>query len=250
METPMQQPTRILVVGASGFCGNGVLDTLAKDSSMNVWAHVRPESNSLESMKTRCTNLGHSLLVCPIEDLPAQIETIQPQIIGSFIGTTKKKMKPEGLSYEDVDYGINQLLISAAKTLEHQPLFIYTSSMGVEWHKWSPYLKARYLVETDLKDSNLPHIILRPGILSGPTRTEHRPLEHLGAVFSTGLATIADSIGWVSKGDGMRVLNAQQIGTLVHLLIEQWLKQNKSSEHIQTLMVQDIHRILRERNTT
>ena len=246
----MQQPTRILVVGASGFCGNGVLNILAKDSSITVWAHVRPESKSLESMKILCTELGHTLLICPIEDLPTQIETIQPEIIGSFIGTTKKKMKPEGLSYEEVDYGINHLLISAAKILQPQPLFIYTSSMGVEWHKWSPYLKARHLVETDLHKSNLPHIVLRPGILSGPTRTEHRPLEHLGAVFSTGLATVADSIGWVSKGDGMRVLNAEHIGTLVHILIEQWLKQNKPSDHIQTLMVQDIHRILRERDVS
>ena len=245
----MKQPTNILIVGASGFCGQGVLNNLAEDSSMRVWAHVRPESKSIEAMKALCTDLGHTLLICPIEELPTHIETIEPQIIGSFIGTTKKKMKPEGLSYEDVDYGINQLLISATTTLQHRPLFIYISSMGVEWYKWSPYLKARYLVETELEKSDLPHIILRPGILSGPTRTEHRPLEHFGAVFSTGLATVADYIGWVSKGDGMRVLNAEHIGTLIHLLIENWLKQNKPSGYAQTLLVQDIHRILRERNS-
>ena len=241
----MTHTTNVLIVGASGFCGQGVLRSVSTNPSLKVWAHIRPNSSSLPSMTALCNELGHTLLICPIEDLPIHIKNIEPQIIGSFIGTTKKKMKPNGLSYMDVDYGINQLLISATTPLNHRPLFIYVSSMGVEWHRWSPYLKARHLVEMELKDSDLPHIILRPGILSGPTRTERRPLEQFGAVISTKLAQVSDAVGWTSKGDDMRVLNAKHIGSVVDMLIEDWIKENKPSDYAQTLLVQDIHQLLR-----
>ena len=50
---------RVLVVGATGFCGRGVLNHLAGNERYEVWAHVRPESSSLESLKGLCEELQH-----------------------------------------------------------------------------------------------------------------------------------------------------------------------------------------------
>lgn len=235
----------ILIIGATGFCGQGALHTLCRESSHTIIAHVRPESTNLKSLEEVCTELDATLLSCSFVDLPHHIQNIQPTVICSFIGTTKKKMKKVNKSYDDIDYKINAKLIQSAQALPSPPLFVYVSSMGVEWAKWSAYLMARHKVETDLTKSGLPHVILRPGILSGPTRTEARPLEHYGAILSKGMGQIAHRLGWQQKSDEMMPLKAAEIGSIVNASISEWI-QNDKPPMAKTLLVHEIHSELRQ----
>ena len=237
---------RVLVVGATGFCGRGVLNHLAGNERYEVWAHVRPESSSLESLKGLCEELQHKIVVCSINELSDKVGEIQPDVISSFIGTTQKKMKPLGLTYEDVDFGINHDLVQAALGMEVHPLFVYVSSMGIEWSRWSPYLRARQMVEDLLDKSGLPHVILRPGMLTGPTRTESRPMEHIGGALSDGMASVLSALGLRRTADGMMSLKAHQIGSTVRLLMEEWIANGSSQEHAKTILVHEIHELLRE----
>lgn len=243
METTLTDPS-ILIIGSTGFCGQGVLHTLCNESTYTIIAHVRPESSNLQSLEQTCAELGATLLICTFEDLPEHIIKIQPTVICSFIGTTKKKMKQVNKSYDDIDYKINAMLIQSVQKLSTAPLFIYVSSMGVEWAKWSAYLMARHKVEEDLKSSGLPHVILRPGILSGPTRTESRPLEHIGAVISQSMGQIASRLGWEQKADEWMPLRATEIGAIVYARITEWV-QNQHQTIARTVLVHEIHAELR-----
>jgi len=234
---------QVLVVGASGFCGKGTLHQLSYQPHYKVIAHLRPESSQVETMTDLCKELKHSLLTASFEQLALEIQRNPPDVICSFIGTTKKKMKPLGLNYEDVDVHLNQILIESAVRLTKKPLFIYVSSMGVEWARWSSYLQARVAVESMLKDSGLPHIILRPGILHGPTRSENRPLEEIGAAISKTMGHIAHQLGFQTKSDEWMPLSAANIGAIVYDGISKWIQNPESIAEI--MLVHEIHAKLR-----
>ncbi len=237
----MTTPTiPILIFGSSGFCGRGVLKRLSSNPTFSISAHIRPSSGSLNTMQTLATEYSFDLQVAPVTEIATLIEQTQPQIICSFIGTTKRKMRALRLTYDDIDYGINHQIIEQAKHLPNPPLFVYVSSMGIEWHKWSTYLKARYKVEEELRHSHLPYVILRPGILTGPTREEARPLESVGATISDGFAQLCRSVGWNSQANKISSLNATDIGNIVSLQIATWLDQNKPLNFRTTLDVQHI----------
>ena len=238
------QQTSVLIVGATGFCGQGTLRTLSGDSAYSVIAHVRPESSNRASLESTCSELNAEFLACSFNEISEHMHRIQPSVICSFIGTTKKKMKQLNQTYDDIDYGINQTLIDAAQHLDSNPLFIYVSSMGIEWAKWSAYLMARQKVEQALSSSELPHLILRPGLLSGPTRTESRPLEHYSSILSGTMGKIAQSLGWQTKADEWMPLNASQIGATVQKSIEDWVRNDKPMIS-DTLLVHEIHAQLR-----
>ena len=238
------QQTSVLIVGSTGFCGQGTLRTLSGDPAYSVIAHVRPESSNRASLEATCSKLNAEVLACSFDEISGHIHRVQPSVVCSFIGTTKKKMKKLNQTYDDIDYGINQTLIDAAQQLDSKPLFIYVSSMGVEWAKWSAYLMARQKVEQALSSSGLPHLILRPGLLSGPTRTESRPLEHYSSILSSTMGQVAQSLGWQRKADEWMPLRAAQIGATVQKSIEDWVSNDKPKTS-KTLLVHEIHAQLR-----
>ena len=242
----MHDTQRMLIIGASGFCGNGVLSAIQFPDNMEVYAHIRPTSSGLQDTKELCMMNGHTAVICPISELNKEITRIQPTIVCSFIGTTKKKMQKIQSSYNEIDFGINQQLMEMLKQQSLSPLFIYVSSMGVEWHTWSKYLEARHLVETQLRQSDLPHIIIRPGILSGPTRRESRLAESFGAQISRGLCGILDFVGLEKVADGSRPLSADQMGRLVKDLAESWVENGCPSKHHEILLITEIFDRLRQ----
>ena len=242
----MKDKHRILIVGATGFCGNGVLSSLS-DDSVEIYAHIRPESSALQQTKDICMLNGHTAVICALQDLDKEIGRIQPDIVCSFIGTTKRKMKVLNSSYHEIDYGINHSLIEMLTLQNIQPLFVYVSSMGIEWHRWSSYLQARHLVETELAQSNLPYVILRPGLLSGPTRLERRPSEEIGEVLSRLWCNGLDRLGLRDMADGSRPLNANQIGQIVEIVVHEWIEAKSPLNHRLTIEVSGIHSRLRDR---
>ena len=237
------QQTSVLIIGSTGFCGQGTLRTLTGDPSYRVIAHVRPNSRNRESLERACSDLKADVLACSFDEISEHIKRIQPTVVCSFIGTTKKKMKQLNQTYDDIDYGINQTLIDATQQLDFKPLFVYVSSMGIEWAKWSAYLMARQKVEQALASSKLPHVILRPGLLSGPTRTESRPMEHYSAIVSKSMGQLAQRLGWQKKAHEWMPLKAPQIGLIVRTVIEEW----STKQHpmiATTMLVHEMHALL------
>ena len=213
-------PKKVLLVGATGFSGQGVLTVLSDNPLFELTAHVRPDSPNKEALENICTEKHISILCVHFSESASKITELEPDIILSFIGTTSKKMRTLGQSYMDIDFEINETLIAIAESLPKPPLYIYMSSMGIEWAGWSPYLEARLAVEQRLARSILPHIILRPGLLHGPSRTESRPLEHLSAILTSRFCEGLMWIGLKELSYKWKPLTAEDIGIIVqHLLM-------------------------------
>ena len=233
---------KVLVAGSTGFCGQAVVLALAAHPKYQPIAHIRPESSRLESATKKFKDVGAVVLCCDFKDLPEQLSEYKPRVVSSFIGTTKKQMKKEGGSYQEIDYDLNHQLINIAKT--HKSAFVYLSSMGVEWAKWNAYLQARYLVEQELKDSRLSYAIIRPGILSG-SRDHSRPAEEVGAWFSHRLANLYQKVGLQNLADGTKPLDAPEVADFVMRIFENTLIIQADQNVRNIYELTDIHRILR-----
>ena len=164
-------------------------------------------------------DVGAVVLCCDFKDYLSNYRHTN-LVVSSFIGTTKKQLKKEGGSYQEIDYDLNHQLIDIAKT--HNSAFVYLSSMGVEWAKWNAYLQARYLVEQELQKSSLSYAIIRPGILSG-SRDHSRPAEEVGAWFSHRLANLYQKVGLQNLADGTKPLDAPEVADFVMRIFENTL---------------------------
>tara|TARA_B100000674_G_scaffold362956_1_gene305624 strand:- start:47 stop:553 length:507 start_codon:yes stop_codon:yes gene_type:complete len=155
-------------------------------------------------------------------------------------------MKQHGGSYRDIDYGLNHTLIEIARQFEKPPYFIYLSSMGVEWEKWSAYIKARADVERELKSSSLPYTVIRPGILSGESRDETRPLEALGAQLSFGISWIGHTLRWSSLSHKVRPLDAPEIASFIGHVLEAYFQNARAdpTSYNSCYLVHHIHQTL------
>jgi uncharacterized protein YbjT (DUF2867 family) len=209
---------KILIVGATGFCGRAVTQILF-DEGHEVIAHIRPNSSRLDTMSAEWSARPLTLLVTSWDQLLESLSTYAPQVIISLIGTTARHARRGEGGYEEVDYGLNARLIKSARELTSPPLIIYLSSMGIEWGKWSAYLNARVRIESALSESGLPHIILRPGMLSGASRDELRPLEKGGTLLARLLSKTLKLIGLHTLSLSYRPLDAPEVGLLIAALL-------------------------------
>ena len=241
-----QRKLRIWVAGSSGFSGRGITEQLAAHTHFEVLPHVRPSSRRASQLQEKWKHLDLEFILAEWDDLEPILRERQPEVIVSCLGTTKRQARQGGGGYEEVDYGLNRKLIDLAESFEQAPHFIYLSSMGSEWGRWSTYLSARMRVEQDLKDSSLSYSIIRPGILAGPSRDERRTLESLGARFSYGLSKVCDSLGLEHLGNKTRPLDAPELGRFVHKLIEQQLSRVKPRTDRKLYLVHEIHQVLRD----
>ena len=212
---------RVLIVGATGFCGRALVEHLAQTPGYVPVAHIRPESKRLERAHQEWEASPVELLITPWSALPAALHQCPPDFIVSLIGTTKRSARQGGGNYEEVDAGLNLSLIAAAAALSPLPHFFYLSSMGIEWARWSAYLRARVAVEEALESASLPATVLRPGLLAGESRDELRPLEAVSAWFSYRAASLAKGVGLRTFAHGMRPLDAPELAEIIiHLLSE------------------------------
>ena len=237
---------KVLIIGATGFCGQALTSTLAKESDYVVIPHVRSNSTRATQVHTTWTALGVDALRADWKDMREEILELKPDIIASFLGTTKKHMRTGRGTYQDIDYGLNKLLINIALELDNPPLFIYLSSMGLEWAKWSEYLKVRVKIESALSSSTLPHVIVRPGMLSGPSRDESRPLEHFSSIFFNVLTRIYRVLSLHTLADSIQPLDAPDVASFILIAIREYRRapQNAGPYHV-TYSLPEIHRTLR-----
>ena len=213
-------PVKVWVAGATGFCGRAMVRHLASQPSYQPLAHIRPSSTRYHDMTDEWDRLGVRYLSGSWDDVPMLIAEYQPQVIISFIGTTKRQMRESSLSYHEIDYALNATMIEAAVRLPTPAHFIYLSSQGVQWARWSAYLQARADVERHLHDAEMSCTIIRPGLLHGESRDEVRHLEAWSARLSHGLNWIFSALKLTGLARSVRPLDAPEVAQCVYYILE------------------------------
>ncbi len=191
-----------VILGASGYTGRALTTLLAQRTSpasvTRVVAHIRPNSGQTESMRSLCEEVGATLHPVPwtADAMGAFLRDTTPTFLFACLGTTRRRAKEEeGATYERVDFGLTHMAMEAAAALPTPPRFVYLSAMGAGKPSRNPYMHARYRMEKALEESVLPWTIVRPAFVSGPDRTENRPMERAGAVLFDGLLNVAGALG-------------------------------------------------------
>ncbi len=191
---------RAFVAGATGYTGGAVVRALARRGA-SVRAHVRPDSPRLALWRERLAAPGVTVDETPWEEgaLVTALGAFPPTHVFALLGTTRARAAAAARAgdpaadYEAVDYGLTVLLLRAAAAAARggaAPRFVYLSSLGATAATGNEYLRARGRVEALIRESGLPHLIVRPSFISGPDREERRPLERALAR-AVGLGTAA-----------------------------------------------------------
>jgi len=192
------------VTGATGFTGRAVVAQLAGIDGEEVVAHVRPDSSRMEHWQGVFTGQGASVdtAAWSVEAMAGALERERPDVLYFLIGTTKKRRRDivraggdaQDGSYLTVDYGFGKILLDACAEIGLAPKFVYVSSMGVNASTPSEYMKARWLLERDIKASGLDFAIARPAFIIGE-RDEPRLLEHTGGVVADAVFGMMRALG-------------------------------------------------------
>lgn len=169
---------RAFVAGATGYTGQAVVSELQARKA-TCFAHVRPDSPTLNEWRTKFQSLGATCDTTPWDEaaMTATLRTNRVTHVFALLGTTRAR----GGSYEAVDYGLTSLLLRACIASEQKPRFIYLSAVGVTPNASNPYYKARARLEAELLASPLDYVIARPSFITGSDRDETRPLERFAA---------------------------------------------------------------------
>ena len=191
------------VAGATGFVGREVVAEL-RAQGIETLAHVRPDSSSLPSWRSRFEGLGAQVDSTPwtLEDMTRTFARVGPAWVFALQGTTRARMTglsrvggdTAAASYEAVDYGLTRLLVDACVAAGPKARFVYLSAAGVSARSAGAYMKARHKAEEAVRASGLSYIIARPAIITG-ARDEPRTGEHLGAVVGDALLSVAGAFG-------------------------------------------------------
>jgi uncharacterized protein YbjT (DUF2867 family) len=216
------------VAGATGYTGNEVVSAL-RGRGIRTIAHVRPDSSSLEHWRTRFEDIGAEVDTTRWEadEMDATLARLRPTLVFALLGTTRARGRAEaraGLeasTYEKVDYGMTAMLMHAASLLEPRPRFVYLSSLGARPSRPGSYLHARWQVEQELTAGDLPYLIARPSIITGPDRPEERPGESIAAAIADRALGLAGALGATRVRDRYRSTSAQVLArALVRLALD------------------------------
>lgn len=188
---------RFFIAGATGYTGQSLVH-VARSLDVDVIAHIRPGSPRRTSLMPAFHDLGAEVDLSPWSDveLTKSLKAHRPTHVFALLGTTSKRgraaaRKGQPLEdYQSIDYGLTAMLLRATQACCPPPVFIYLSARGVSPKSRFPYMVARAQLEAELRASGVPHLIARPGFISGPDREEWRPGERMVSVISdTVLAT-------------------------------------------------------------
>lgn len=182
------------VLGATGFVGREVTRQLCV-RGVETYAHVRPDSRSLEAWRTKLAALGAHVdtTAWDVAVLAARWKALAPKQIYILIGTTRGRAKADGVDgdiYERVDYGLTKLAVDAAQVAGATARLVYLSSIGADASARGAYLRARGRAEDAVRTSGIPYAIARPAIITGD-RDENRAGERTAAVVGDGLLAVA-----------------------------------------------------------
>ena len=195
-------PSRFFIAGATGYTGQNLV-RVARARGIEVIAHIRPTSSQLETLRPQFTELGAEVDLTPwsAPEMARCLQHHRPTHIFALRGTTRmrgRRASREGNpkeDYQNVDYGLTAMLLTGAQSFEPAPIFIYLSARGVSPKSRLAYMAARAQLEAELPTSGLPHIIARPGFISGADRDEWRPGERTVSLVSDTILSAARLFG-------------------------------------------------------
>ena len=195
--------SHFFVAGATGYTGSAVVRYLG-EQGIGCTAHIRESSANLDVKKAKLESCGAAVVIAPwtAERIEELVQSCQPTHIISALGITKSGAKKElarlGTSptYSSVDRDLSLMVYNAACALDKPPRFVFVSSMGADGAQ-NNYIRARHEVEQTILQGELPYLIARPAFLTGPDRSEKRPLE-LGAAYI--MDGVLNGLSWIGLG--------------------------------------------------
>ncbi len=165
--------TTVLVAGATGAIGTVLVPRL-RAAGFDVVPHVRPKTAGRHPM-----GKDARAFVADLSDA-AKLDAAmaKAQAVVCLVGTMRRRFSA-GDTYESSDYQpVVQLAESARRVASAQPRhFVLLSALGTR--KGGGYLGWKFKAEQAVRESGLPHTILRPSLLdttgSGAQPSDGRP---------------------------------------------------------------------------
>ena len=171
---------RAFVAGATGWTGRHVVQALC-EAGVETHAHIRPDSLRLGEWESRFLALGASpdTTEWASEPMTERLSSLQPDLVFSLLGTTRKRAQAGGGTYREVDEALTLLLAEACPSVSTLR-FVYLSSLGVGPRARGAYLQTRWRVERALEHRLFRRLIIRPSLIIGE-RDDRRPGERWAA---------------------------------------------------------------------
>lgn len=166
--------TRIVIIGASGLIGQQAAELLAATGA------------EVHALLRRRTENGQSGMITQIargDEWPEMISGMSPDIAISCLGTTMRAAGSRD-AFRAVDHDLVLAFAKAARDAGARHM-ISVSSIGAMPASSSFYLRTKAEAEEGLRMLNFDRLdIIRPGLLTGGTRSDNRPGELLGIMLA------------------------------------------------------------------
>lgn len=206
------------IAGATGYTGSNLVPILT-ERGWEVHAHIRPDSSRRSAWTERFEAQGAHVDTTPWDpaSMRARLAEIEPTVVFSLLGTTKKRAKigESGAiedTYEAVDYGLTSLLLRATIDSAPRARFVYLSAWGVRPNTQNAYMQVRARIEQELQHSALDYVVIRPAVIGGD-REDKRPLERFGGGLARGVSKLVNAVGAKRAAADMRTRSGKELAT-------------------------------------
>lgn len=148
---------RVLITGASGFIGSRLCRYL-HEHGHDVIAVMRPKTGSVRYPPGTIVyaHLPYGIPVSAFEGVEAIIHCA---------GTTTGQSEAEAIA---VNVETTRILCDYAAAFDHVQRFIFISSQSAHEKAVSVYGRTKRAGEAVVRDSSIPYVIIRPGLVFGP----------------------------------------------------------------------------------
>lgn len=169
----MSDPTRVMVLGASGLIGQQVLRLAVGEPRVRLVAVARSEVPLPQGARME-------VLVAPVEGWDQAIAAVAPSHVICALGTTIRQQGGDREAFAAID---RDVVLRAAMHCKAAGAhgFTVVSSVGASLASRNFYLKTKAEMEAGLEKIGFARLdVLRPGLLRGYRSSQVRPLETLG----------------------------------------------------------------------